>query len=266
MEFFMTMNPPQVDPQEPTRWSRSLTTAEYVAGLAAIDPHMTPLQRRLLVAQYHAPDRQVTSPQLAQLVGIKSQTVNLEYGNLGRLFCDQTGELPDVRTSGRDIGKDRLWTTWSVGWQSADGFVWQMLPQVAVALEQLGWVQPKDFRSPDEVSDVGSLVEGAVRRITVNAYERNTEARRLCILTHGTACCICGFSFGAEYGSDVEGYIHVHHLRPLSEIGGEYIVDPVEDLRPVCPNCHAVLHLGGCRSIEDVQRLRTQQRQRSTLQ
>jgi predicted HNH restriction endonuclease len=28
----------------------------------------------------------------------------------------------------------------------------------------------------------------------------------------------------------------------LSEIGGEYIVDPVADLRPVCPNCHAVLH------------------------
>jgi 5-methylcytosine-specific restriction protein A len=39
----------------------------------------------------------------------------------------------------------------------------------------------------------------------------------------------------------------------LSEVSGEYIVDPVEDLRPVCPNCHAVLHLGGsCRSIENV--------------
>jgi 5-methylcytosine-specific restriction enzyme A len=55
------------------------------------------------------------------------------------------------------------------------------------------------------------------------------------------------------YGKVADGYIHVHHLRPLSEINGEYVVDPVQDLRPVCPNCHAVLHLGGqCRSIEEV--------------
>jgi len=34
------------------------------------------------------------------------------------------------------------------------------------------------------------------------------------------------------------------------------IVDPVKDLRPVCPNCHAVIHLrGGCLSIEEVQEL-----------
>ena len=38
-------------------------------------------------------------------------------------------------------------------------------------------------------------------------------------------------------------YIHVHHLRPLSEIKASYVVDPKEDLRPVCPNCHAVIHL-----------------------
>jgi 5-methylcytosine-specific restriction protein A len=34
----------------------------------------------------------------------------------------------------------------------------------------------------------------------------------------------------------------VHHLRPLAEIGAEYVLDPEVDLRPVCPNCHAMLH------------------------
>lgn len=112
------------------------------------------------------------------------------------------------------------------------------------------------FVSPDEVSPSQLWAEGAVCRVTVNAYERSPEARRGCIAAHGTACCICGFSFGRVYGSDAEGYIDVHHLRPLSEIGREYIVDPVKDLRPVCPNCHAVLHLGGrCRSIEEVRQL-----------
>ena len=95
-----------------------------------------------------------------------------------------------------------------------------------------------------------------MRSIMVNAYERNPQARRQCIDAHGTACCICGFSFGAVYGNVADGYIHVHHLRPLSQVNGEYVVDPVKDLRPVCPNCHAVLHLGGeCRSIEDVKKM-----------
>jgi predicted HNH restriction endonuclease len=44
------------------------------------------------------------------------------------------------------------------------------------------------------------------------------------------------------YGPEVEGFIHVHHLRALSDLAREYVVDPVADLRPVCPNCHAVLH------------------------
>lgn len=56
-----------------------------------------------------------------------------------------------------------------------------------------------------------------------------------------------------------EGFIHVHHLRPLSLIGNESEVDPVEDLRPVCPNCHAVLHLGGqCRTLDEVKQLMRQ--------
>lgn len=34
----------------------------------------------------------------------------------------------------------------------------------------------------------------------------------------------------------------VHHLQEISSIGEEYEVNPIEDLRPVCPNCHAMLH------------------------
>ena len=94
----------------------------------------------------------------------------------------------------------------------------------------------------DELDASQSFVEGAKYQVTVNAYERDPRARQLCIKKHGTTCVICGFSFGNHYGIVAEGFIHVHHVRPLSEVGDEYIVDPIEDLRPVCPNCHAVLH------------------------
>ena len=109
-------------------------------------------------------------------------------------------------------------------------------------------------RLSEEVAETPTLFEGAVSRVTVNAYERNPEARWRCIEHYGTSCCVCGFGFGAVYGEVAEGYIHVHHLRPLSEVGGQYVVDPVADLRPVCPNCHAVIHsTKPPRTIEQVQ-------------
>lgn len=131
-------------------------------------------------------------------------------------------------------------------------------PHLKATLDQVlvGYQAGVSGLLPEEVAETPSLFEGAVRKITVNAYERNPVARQQCIAAHGTTCCVCGFSFGAAYGPEAEGYIHVHHLRALSEANGEYVVDPIEDLRPVCPNCHAVLHLGGeCRSIDEVRQM-----------
>jgi 5-methylcytosine-specific restriction enzyme A len=84
--------------------------------------------------------------------------------------------------------------------------------------------------------------EGATRQVLVNAYERNAHARQACLDHYGHACQICDFDFAAFYGPMGEGYIHVHHVNDLSLIGEEYEVDPVTDLRPVCPNCHSMLH------------------------
>src|SRR5262249_52361599 len=84
--------------------------------------------------------------------------------------------------------------------------------------------------------------EGQVTQLLVNAYERNPQARATCIAHYGARCYVCRLDFGERYGPTVKGFIHVHHLCPLSAIGQEYEVDPVADLRPVCPNCHAVIH------------------------
>jgi hypothetical protein len=95
---------------------------------------------------------------------------------------------------------------------------------------------------PSEIQPHLKYPEGAVCRVTVNAYERSPTARRACLEHHGTTCSICEFDFGRVYGPVMDGFVHVHHLRELSNIGVEYNVDPIADLRPVCPNCHAVLH------------------------
>ena len=112
----------------------------------------------------------------------------------------------------------------------------------------------KETYCPEEIDLAnGPFIEGATRQITVNAFERNAAARTACLKHHGTTCCICGIDFGIVYGPEADGYIHVHHLKPLSEIKSSYEIDPKRELCPVCPNCHAVLHLGGLtRSIDSV--------------
>ncbi|MBN9428862.1 MAG: HNH endonuclease [Burkholderiales bacterium] len=85
-------------------------------------------------------------------------------------------------------------------------------------------------------------MEGALRRVVSSQHERNSTARLKCIQHYGANCFICGFSFEAAYGEIGRGFIHVHHLVPVSSIGKTYQINPINDLRPVCPNCHAMLH------------------------
>jgi 5-methylcytosine-specific restriction protein A len=99
-----------------------------------------------------------------------------------------------------------------------------------------------NFALPEEVLDDVSFYEGSKQRITVNAYERNPEARKACIAYYGTRCQACELDFGEKYGEAGKGFIHVHHLKPLSNVGEEYEIDPIQDLVPVCPNCHAIIH------------------------
>lgn len=90
----------------------------------------------------------------------------------------------------------------------------------------------------------GTCPPEAVARIEMNRYERNDDARRICLAFHGTSCAVCGFSFEASYGEIGAGFIDVHHLVPPALLGTGYQLDPVADLVPLCPNCHAIAHLG----------------------
>ncbi|MCC5803802.1 DUF3427 domain-containing protein [Rossellomorea vietnamensis] len=97
-------------------------------------------------------------------------------------------------------------------------------------------------RLPEEITKPDKYVEGITKQITVNLYERNPVARKKCIDYYGLNCSICNFNFEDHYGKIGKDFIHVHHLVELSSIGKEYEVDPIKDLIPLCPNCHAMLH------------------------
>ena len=103
--------------------------------------------------------------------------------------------------------------------------------------------EPDDLMEDTGIEDQQSLMEGGAYQKLCTIYERSSLARHECLKTWGYRCAICDFDFEDEYGDLGKGYIHVHHLKPISESEGEiYQIDPVEDLFPVCPNCHAMLH------------------------
>ena len=91
-------------------------------------------------------------------------------------------------------------------------------------------------------SSVAEYTEGEVQEVVQNRYERNREARNKCIEAKGCRCAVCGMNFEEMYGEIGRGFIHIHHLIPISSIGKEYVIDPINHLVPVCPNCHNMLH------------------------
>lgn len=124
------------------------------------------------------------------------------------------------------------------------GFTPMLVPRILskVGARWYASAHMSSMRLPEEVPESGNFTEGAVKTIAVNAYERSRKAREVCIAHYGAVCFVCGFDFASKYGSFGSGLIHVHHVVPIAEVGSEYKLDPVEDLRPVCPNCHAVIH------------------------
>ena len=86
------------------------------------------------------------------------------------------------------------------------------------------------------------FIEGASVEVKVNRFERDPKARAECIRQHKAICNVCSLNFSEKYGEIGKGFIHVHHLTPVSDIDKAYKVNPTNDLVPVCPNCHAMLH------------------------
>ena len=94
---------------------------------------------------------------------------------------------------------------------------------------------------PEEINPK-EIWEGARTSIQVNRFERSRKAREQCLMHYGYACFACETVLEDVYGILAKEFIHVHHVVPLAEINSRYKISPVDDLRPLCPNCHAIVH------------------------
>lgn len=113
--------------------------------------------------------------------------------------------------------------------------------------------------SNDSYEDFHStqIKEGNKVKYYTHKYERSKINRDLAIKIHGYNCKVCDFNFGEKFGDLGEGFIHVHHINPLFNLEEEAIINPKEDLVPVCPNCHSMIHRYKNKiiSIEELKRI-----------
>lgn len=212
---------------------------DYHRALERSHATFTELQRDLLASL--AGGEEVAAGLLAPLLGLKHHgQLNLAISGLAKKLAQAGGVDPPKRSD----GSRRWWQVVATGRETNGRFYWTMRPALREAVRDRGLVPDLSPIYPDVIDDDHDiLTEGAVARVVVNSYERNPVARRRCIAHYGTACMVCGFDFEAVYGSIAAGVIHVHHLQPLATgTGVSRIIDPIQDLRPVCPNCHLVIH------------------------
>jgi 5-methylcytosine-specific restriction protein A len=149
--------------------------------------------------------------------GYKLKTFLMKHSPIN----ENSDDAPTIE-SFEEVLKDKILKRIDNGWYASDGEANNLIA------EEIG--------SPE------LYVEGTSNTITVNTYERNPKARAKCIDHYGYICAVCDFDFEKTYGLVGEKYIHVHHVIPLAEVRKEYEVDPIKDLIPVCPNCHAIIH------------------------
>lgn len=174
----------------------------------------------------------------------------------GESWMGQLGEWPAFYTHERKVIVNELIPSEDRN-TFTEEFSAELPPQTYLSIGEFGVWEMKVSKTQDgfEVHESGvidkpetydlpnsNFVEGNEVRYELTKYERNPQARLACINYHGCSCKACGINFGNVYGEIGEGFIHVHHLTPISQQVGEYQIDPINDLVPLCPNCHSMVH------------------------
>lgn len=185
---------------------------------------------------------EATASELALSLGWHVATVNRVFGGYAHRVADKLG-ISRLLPLSPTRQKPEYWFTIARGENAESrGFIWFLREGFQREVKNTTWFGERASISPHRESEALTYLEGALYTTVTTAYERNPTARHACISHYGTSCIVCGFNFQDAYGDLGAGLIEVHHLDPIAQSGGKHRVDPIRDLRPVCANCHTIIH------------------------
>jgi len=138
------------------------------------------------------------------------------------------------------IPASRTSNYWRDGVRPIDEITYKIIKELA-EIDDEGYSIFND-ENIDSLSLESEFLEGGKKQRYSTIYERDSKAREQAVTIHGYTCMGCKINFEEKYGDWGKGFIHVHHIKPVSTIGEVYKVNPRTDLIVLCANCHAMVH------------------------
>lgn len=98
--------------------------------------------------------------------------------------------------------------------------------------------------------ETSTISEGRIEKKLTASRERSRKLREAAIAYYSEKgilkCDICDFCFEDVYGEIGKGYIEIHHEKPIyqyhKEGDTEFISEAVKNVKPLCANCHRMIH------------------------
>ncbi len=110
------------------------------------------------------------------------------------------------------------------------------------------------------IFDENIVIQEGVKKVSqVKKYERSAKLRDYAISYFTKcghiSCDCCSFDFENFYGKDLgKGFIEIHHKKPVFKYEDidiqQTLKDAIENLMPVCSNCHRMIHRNRQNPIE----------------
>ncbi len=170
--------------------------------------------------------------------GLRTNFVNY-WKELGENNLKLT--INDVKvTENNFINDDSKWQKFSIRYSKAPFYDEDIEEKEKNVVDAVSWMCGMILSITDY--SISGYEEGSLTTVLSKKYERNPVNRKLCLAVKGYRCSVCGMNFEEKYGEIGKEFIHVHHAIPLHLMDEGYVVDPIKDLFPVCPNCHNMLH------------------------
>jgi predicted HNH restriction endonuclease len=171
-------------------------------------------------------------------------------------------KFPDSPKKNEVISAFLNWAKKVKGYPIGDKFLKDQnaskLFEIYVHKDIVGDIDASDEIEGEETQKV--FDEGFKKQIVIEVGKRDQKLIKQAKKEHGIRCSVCKMTFEEVYGEHGKGFIEMHHLYPVK--GGER-KNTVDDLRPVCANCHRMLHRGSeLMSIEDLIRIVNEQKKK----
>jgi 5-methylcytosine-specific restriction protein A len=84
--------------------------------------------------------------------------------------------------------------------------------------------------------------DSRVEKMFENQYERNPYARKISQEQRGQSCYVCGITFTEIGELSCSEIMEYHQDQEYLNFDDDTFGYPEDDLYPVCPNCHAMIH------------------------